>query len=185
MDRQRALKELKLRVTSPVVIRHSLAVEAIMRAFAKHFKDDEEKWGLTGLLHDIDSERCEDVSKRHGAISEEILEGLGADDFIIYAIKAHNNNNSLERKRKLDKVLYSADAMATLALVCADELYSGKVEKLTKEVILDKINDQSFCKHENRDHIRVSKNVDVNLDDFVDISVQAIKSFAREINREK
>jgi uncharacterized protein len=181
MEREQVLKELKLRVKNKKVIQHSFAVEAIMRAFGRYFKDDEEKWALTGLLHDIDHEKCVDPTQRHGEICEEILEGLGADDFIIYAIKAHNNNNKYERKRKLDKVLYSANAMAMLLLDVAALLPTKSLEDLTESLVLEKMNEEDFLKDVNRDHIKSCTKVGVKIEDFIKISLIGIKAAEKDL----
>jgi putative nucleotidyltransferase with HDIG domain len=181
MEREQVLRELNLRVLNKNIIQHSLAVEAIMRAFGRHFKDDEGKWGLTGLIHDIDYEKCSDPAQRHGQICEEILEGLGADDFIIYAIKAHNNNNHFERKRKLDKVLFSANAVAILLMDAVKLLPSKSLNDLTVPFVLEKMKDKEFSKETNRDDIKVCTELGLKFEEFIQIALQGIKISEKDI----
>jgi putative nucleotidyltransferase with HDIG domain len=80
MDREQAFNELRARVKNPNLLKHSLAVEAIMRGLATVLRDNVEVWGLTGLLHDIDYERTASDPSRHSRA--EILENLGYDSEI-------------------------------------------------------------------------------------------------------
>src|SRR5690606_5457611 len=103
MEREQALKELKSRLKNENLIKHSLAVEAIMKDLAFYFKEDIDKWGLAGLLHDIDYDETADDPSRHSVVGAEILESLNVESSIIYAVKAHNEVHGMERKRKMDK----------------------------------------------------------------------------------
>jgi putative nucleotidyltransferase with HDIG domain len=80
MNREQALEEVQKRISSKNLIKHSLAVEAIMRELAEHFGQDLEKWGLAGLLHDIDYENTAEDPARHSLEGAEILKGLGIEE---------------------------------------------------------------------------------------------------------
>src|SRR5690554_5215569 len=128
MEREQALEELKGRVKNQNIIKHSLAVEAIMKELAFHFKEDIDKWGLAGLLHDIDYDKTADDPSKHSLVGADILEGLDIESSIVYAVKAHNDFHGIERKRKIDKALYCADPMAGMITACALVLPSKKLE---------------------------------------------------------
>ena len=92
--------------------RHMLAVEAGMRAYARKFGEDEEKWGIVGLLHDFDYERWPDPPD-HPLKGAEILAQLGYPGDVIYAIKSHADYlTDCPRVSKLDKTLYACDELA-------------------------------------------------------------------------
>ncbi len=116
MERSVAWEELGFRLTNPNMLRHSLAVEAIMRRLALELDQDEHQWGLAGLLHDIAVERSQDLPLRHAAMGAEILENLEADPTVIHAVRVHHDQDPLLRRRSIDKALYCANAAATLVV---------------------------------------------------------------------
>lgn len=95
MDREQAYRELTKRVKSPNLLKHMLAAEAVMRELARHFGEDEELWGLAGLLHDIDYDETKDDPRKHSLIGAEILEKLGLPAEVVYAVKVHNEAHGL------------------------------------------------------------------------------------------
>ena len=116
MNRDQAFEELKLRVFDKEIIFRSLVVEAVMKDLAKHFNADENLWGLAGLLHDIDYEKTLNRPEQHGIVGAEILDNLNFDEAIIYSVRAHNDINGIQRKRKMDKGLYLADYVVQLIM---------------------------------------------------------------------
>jgi putative nucleotidyltransferase with HDIG domain len=181
MLREQAFEELKSRINNVNMIRHSLAVEAIMRAFGRYFKDDEEKWAITGLLHDIDYEKTKDDPSKHGLFAEEILGDLGVEDFIIYAIKSHNDATGLERKRRLDKILFSADPLSGLIVACALISPDKKLEDVTEDFVMKRMDEKSFAQGANRDKIKTVTEAGIELHEFIKISLAAMKKIAAEI----
>jgi putative nucleotidyltransferase with HDIG domain len=99
MEREQALEELKGRLKSENIIKHSLLVEAIMKELAFYLKEDIDKWGMAGLLHDIDYDKTVGDPSKHGLVGSEILEALDVESSIVYAIKALNDYHGIERKR--------------------------------------------------------------------------------------
>ena len=90
MNREVALNAVRQNIKNENLVRHMLAVEAIMRALARRFGENEEEWGLSGLLHDIDLELIGDDMKIHSKRGEEMVKQLGASDAICHAILCHN-----------------------------------------------------------------------------------------------
>lgn len=178
MDRERALKELKARLTIGRFIRHSLAVEAIMRELAALLRDNVELWGLTGLLHDIDYEKTAGDPARHSLVGAEILENLDVEPEIVYAVKAHNDLHGIERKRKLDKALFCADPMSWLIDVCAMSLPSQKLSDLTADFVLDKFNDGDFAGELDREQMRTCSDLGISLKEFVATALAAMKKMS-------
>src|SRR5690606_12060451 len=100
--------------------RHALAVEAAMRAYARRFGEDEDRWGITGLLHDFDYERWPDPPD-HPLKGAAILAELGYPEDVIYAIKSHADYLNLERRDKKSQALYAVDEMCGFAMAGASE----------------------------------------------------------------
>ena len=90
MNRDQYFEELKKRVHDENLIKHMLSVEAVLRALAVKFDQDVEKWGLTGLLHDIDYEVTKTDPEQHSLIGAEWLKEIGLSDDVVYAVKVHN-----------------------------------------------------------------------------------------------
>src|SRR5438045_2766892 len=97
---------------NPGLVRHMLAVEAAMRAYARKYGEDEEKWGIVGLLHDFDYERWPDPPD-HPLQGAAILKERGYPDDVIYAIKSHADYlPDCPRVRPIEKTLYACDELA-------------------------------------------------------------------------
>lgn len=181
MDRDRALGELKARITNMNLIKHSLAVEAIMRELAAIMRDNVDLWGLTGLLHDIDYEKTADNPAMHSIVGAEILENLGLEPEIIYAVKAHNNIHGIDRKRKLDKALYCADPVSGLITASALILPSKKLEDVSADFVLRKIDAKSFAKGADRDQIRTCSELGLSLEEFIAAALNGMRKISADL----
>ena len=119
MTREDNLKLLREYTQSDSLIRHMLAVEATVRAYARHFGEDEDKWATVGLLHDFDYERWPDPPD-HPLKGAEILEQHGYPSDVIYAIKSHADYlPDCPRLSRLDKTLYACDELCGFITACA------------------------------------------------------------------
>ena len=95
MNRKEALDSVKANVENSNTLKHMLATEAIMRALARRFGEDEEEWGLTGLLHDIDMELTEGDMSAHSKLGADLSRELGASEEMVHAILCHNKAHSI------------------------------------------------------------------------------------------
>jgi putative nucleotidyltransferase with HDIG domain len=181
VDRQQALEELTGRLTNVNLVKHSLAVEAIMRGLAEFFKENEENWALAGLLHDIDYDKTMNEPLKHGVLGAEILENLGVIDAIIYAVKAHNDRLGLDRKRKMDKALYSADPVSGLITAAALILPSKKLQDVTVDFILKRFNEKGFARGANREQILKCSELDMTLEQFLEIALKSMQKISDEL----
>lgn len=181
MDRLQAFNELRARLGNDNLIKHSLAVEAIMRELAVVFQEDIEKWGLVGLLHDIDYDLTVNNMSRHGIIGAEILENLGMDQSIIYSIKAHNDYHGIERKRKMDKCLYAADPLSDLIMASVLILPSKKLAHVTVEFVMDRYNEPEFAEGADREQIKTCSKVGLSLKQFTEIGIGAMQKIAVDL----
>ncbi|MDP4093242.1 MAG: HDIG domain-containing protein [Bacillota bacterium] len=181
MDREQALTELKARVFNKNLLKHSYAVEAIMKALAVYFDEDVELWGLSGLLHDIDYEKTADQPEKHSAVGAEILESLGVDDSVVYAVKAHNSIHGIERKRKIDKALFAADPISGLITAAALILPSKKLSDVSTEFVVKRFSEKGFARGANRENIMECDKLGLSLEKFIEISLEAMKGISEEL----
>jgi len=155
LTREEALKLVKENVTKRNVVYHMLAVEAIMRSVAKHFREDEEKWGLIGLLHDIDYEKTETTPEKHSLLAEEILKGIMPDE-LIKSIKTHNfRYTGLMPENCMEKALVASDAISGLLVACALVMPSQKLIDVKVETVAKKFKDKDFARGAERERILV------------------------------
>ena len=151
--RERARELLNEYTKSVSLIKHALAVEAAMRAYARHFGEDEEKWGIAGLLHDFDYEQHPDP-KDHPRIGAAILEDRGYPEDIIYAIQAHAEHMHLPRKSLMDKTLFAVDELCGFLTAATLVRPGKKVAEVPVKSVKKKLKDKGFARAVNREEIR-------------------------------
>jgi len=181
MERGQAMEELTARLKNKNLVKHCIAVEAIMRELAGHFGYDPEVWGLAGLLHDIDYDMTKDDPAKHSLLAAEILEGLGVDNEIIYAVKAHNGYHGIERKRKIDKALYCADPVSGLITAAALILPSKKLSDVDENFVLRRMDEKAFARGADREQIRSCSELGLTLEEFIAIALSAMKKVAEDL----
>lgn len=167
------------------LLSHSRETEVIMRALARHFKENEEYWGLTGLLHDLDMEETKDKLEKHGERTCELLveEGYEMPE-MFHAIKAHSENLGylgVNRESKLDYCLAAAENTTGLivayTLMRPDKKMAGvEVKSITK-----KFKDKSFAAKIKREFIDDIEKVGLPRNEFFQIALDAMKEIASEI----
>lgn len=181
MNRQEAIKLVEENIQNKNLIKHCLAVEAVMKELAKHFNQDEKKWALTGLLHDIDYEQTKDAPERHSLVGGEMLRQYGVDADIITAVKAHNEIHGLLREDKLSQSLFCADPITGLIVAAALVLPSKKITDLIPENILNRYKEKGFARGANRETIATCEELGLSLEQFVQISLKAMQSISKEL----
>jgi putative nucleotidyltransferase with HDIG domain len=181
MDRSKALEHLKLRNDNDTIIKHSLAVEAIMRKLATALNEHENLWGITGLVHDIDIGRIDGDMTLHGNVAAEILELLNYDSTIIYAVRAHNPLNKLKRRRKIDKALFCSSPIAAFINECVITTENKNLNDLDINFILDCYNNKEFAKNIKRDEISSCTELDLSLEEFIKLSLGAMQEISHEL----
>lgn len=171
MNRSDALELLKEHVETDRVFRHSLAVEGAMRAYARHFQEDVDRWGLIGLLHDIDFEKYPDV---HPAKAPELLANTDLDQVFIDSILSHGLDQSVPRDLMERKVLHAVDEMASFIIAIA-LMRPTKLEGLKAKSVKKKMKDKAFAKAVNRDELLSSMGLlNMELAEHVDIIVDGL-----------
>ena len=181
MDRSSALALMHEYTPSLSLRRHMLAVEAAMRAYARKFGEDEEKYGLVGLLHDFDYERWPDPPD-HPLKGAAILAERGYPADIIYAIKSHADYlTDCPRVSRLDKTLYACDELAGFITACAmvrPERLSGMQASSVKK----KLKAKGFAASINRDDItRGAADLGVELDGHIQFVIDAMSTIADDL----
>ncbi|MCX7845129.1 MAG: HDIG domain-containing protein [Dictyoglomaceae bacterium] len=182
MTRKEALNLIKEYINNNNLIKHMLATEAIMKDLAKHLNENEELWGLTGLLHDIDYELTEKDPEKHSLLSVEILKPYDFPMEMIEAIKAHNEIHGFPRNSLLAKALYAVDPLTGLIVASALVHPEKKLEPLDVDFILRKFKEKSFARGANREQIKSCEELGLSLDKFISIGLSAMKSISKELD---
>lgn len=155
-----------------------LGVEAAMRAYAAHFGEDVEKWGVVGLLHDFDYERWPDPPD-HPLQGSKILAERGCPDDMIYAIKSHADYlEDCPRVSLMDKALYACDELSGLIAACALVRPEG-IRGLTAKSVRKKMKQKSFAAGVNRDDVvRGAEDLGVDLNEHIQFVIDAMSEQA-------
>ncbi len=181
MNREEAITLIEENVKRRNIICHMLAVEAIMRALARRFGEDEEVWGLTGLLHDIDFDKTQSRPEKHGVLAEEMLRGKVPDD-ILKAIKAHNyQHTGVMPEERMEKALIASDAISGLIVACALVMPSKKMRDVKLKTVKKKFKAKDFARGVNRDKILLCEEIGLSRDEFFELSLNALKEISEEI----
>ena len=182
MSEDEALVLLKQNLKSPNLIKHSLSVQAGMKALAKYFGKDEEKWGICGLLHDIDYEKVNGDINLHSKVGSEMLRKLGVDSEICDAIFTHNDAHGISPKTLMAKALYCTDPLTGLIVASALVIPSKRLEDLQLSTVLHKFKQKSFAKGANREIIKKCEPyLNIPLKEFIGIVLKAMQSISDKL----
>ena len=179
MERDEAYKLAKSKFSNKNLFKHVLAVEAVMKGLAHHFHEDQQKWGMAGLLHDLDYEETMNDPDRHTLITEQMLSEYHLDPEIIEAIKCHNDK--APRDKNIGKAIYAADPVTGLIVAAALMHPAKKLKALDVNFILRRFGEKRFAAGANRDQIKTCEDLGLSLEEFLDISLQAMLSIDKEL----
>jgi hypothetical protein len=182
MEREEALKLLTDNIKNQNLQKHCLAVEAGMRGLARHFNEDEKKWALCGLLHDIDYEKIKDDPDLHSKMGAEMLKSLGFDKDICQAVLTHNEAHKKEPETKMAKALFCLDPLTGLIVAATLVLPSKKIKDLKVENVLHRFGEKSFARGANREIIKkCNEFLGLSLEEFVKIVLEAMQKISNEL----
>ncbi|MBP8979257.1 HD domain-containing protein [Candidatus Dojkabacteria bacterium] len=190
INRDRVVELMDKYISTPWLKMHMRESEQIMRALAKHFKEDEELWGLTGLLHDIDYDYVDKDPERHVVEFDKILEmeglvrGEDIPEDMYHAIKAHYEDNpKVEQKResRLDYALSASENLSGFLVACALVQPNKKISEVTTESVLKKLKKKDFAKAVRRDLIYDIEKVGISLEEFIEIAIDSLNEISDEI----
>lgn len=166
---------------SPALITHALAVEGVMRHFARTLGEDEEKWGVIGLLHDLDYQR---FPEQHCTKVREILTERGVDEEYIHAIQSHGYGlcSDVKPEHVMEKVLYTIDELTGLINATAIMRPSRSVLDLELKSVKKKYKDRSFAAGVNREVIEQgAAMLGMSLDDVITETIAGMRDVADAI----
>jgi len=175
-----ALALMHQHVQSESLRRHMYSVEAACRAYARRFGEDEELYGLAGLLHDFDYERWPDEHPLRGV---EMLRGAGYPDAVLHAIQAHYSaRTGVLPETRLDRTLWACDEITGLVTAAALVRPSRSVMDLEARSVLKKMKDRQFAAGVDREEVRrAAESLDVELAEHVDFVIGAMRGIAAEL----
>lgn len=179
MDRETAWNLITSSVKNQNLIKHMLATEACLRALARRLNRDEEKWGLAGLLHDIDYEQTKDDPTSHALVAAQALANHGVDAEIVQAVKAHSGN--VPAVSLLDKAIVATDPVTGLIVAAALMHPTKKLANVDTDFILRRFKDKRFAAGANREQIQTCSELGLSLEEFLTICLQAMQCIAAQL----
>ena len=182
MEREQALNLMKNHVKNKNLRKHMLATEAVMAHLARELGEDSERWGLIGLIHDVDYDRTEKEPEKHGQVGAEILEEEGFPPDIISAVKAHNPALGEPRDNRVKKAIYAVDPVTGLIVACALVHPEKKLSALDVDFIMNRFKEKGFARGANREQIQTcEEELGIELEDFLGLSLKAMQSISKEL----
>ena len=181
MTREEALSSIKDNVANENLIKHMLATEAVMRALARHFSEDEEEWGLAGLLHDIDVELTRENEQAHSKLGADLAQEMGASKAVVHAILYHNEAHGIPRETKLDEALFCVDPLTGLITAAALVRPDKKLASLEAKSVIKKFNQKGFAAGVNRQQITRCNEIGIELDRFIELGLLAMLAIAADL----
>ena len=161
--------------------KHMLAVEACMRAYARKFGEDEEKWAITGLLHDFDYEKYP-TQQEHPFVGNKILEEKGYSQEIRRAILSHAEYSGVKRESRMEKTLFACDELAGFITATALVKPSKSLVEVEAKSVRKKMKDKAFARSVSRDDIiNGAADMGVDLEEHIAFCIDAMKAVAPQL----
>jgi len=188
IDYSKALSLVDEHITDKITRLHLIESEAIMRALARHFKEDEEKWGIVGLLHDIDWDLTKNNTKEHCVKCVQILKDAGATDFLINTIVSHGwgietcgAGMDKSRSTKLEYCLVAAETLTGLIIATALMQPDKKLASVRPESLKKKYKTKGFAAKCNRELIMECEKCGLTLDEFLNLGLKALQGISDKL----
>ena len=180
--REEAEKLLKEYIKNDKMLAHSYASEAVLKALAIRLKTDDISWSIAGLLHDLDVEITNANPKVHGLEAAKILKEHHYDDEMIDAIKMHNEEaHGLTRNKMFHFALAAGETITGLIMATALVYPDKKIENVKVKSVTKRMKEKAFAASVNRETIMECEKLGLTLDEFVDISLTAMKEISIKI----
>ena len=187
MGRDEAYKILTELIKNQNLIKHHLACEAVMKALYKKLNkdqnsEDEDKWGLVGLLHDADYELTKDTPEKHTIVLEEKI-GKMIEQDVMHAIQSHNwQRNGVEPKNLMDWSIYCCDELTGLIVAAALVHPDKKLSSIDVNFIMNRFNENSFARGADREMIKTcEEKLGIPLAEFIDINLSAMQGISSQL----
>jgi putative nucleotidyltransferase with HDIG domain len=180
LDREEILDSIHANVQDKNMIKHMLATEAIMRALARKLGGNEEEWGITGLIHDIDVELVEGDMSSHSRLGADIAQELGCSEAMTHAILCHNEAHGVPPETKLDKALFCADPLSGL-ITAAALVHPDKLGGLTTKSVMKRFREKGFAAGVNREQVAQCQEIGLELEEFIGLGIRAMREITSEL----
>jgi putative nucleotidyltransferase with HDIG domain len=181
MTREEALDSVRENVENENLVKHMLASEAIMRALARRFDEDEEEWGLTGLLHDIDVELTEGDMSNHSKLGADLAREMGVSEAMAHAILCHNEVHGVPLVTKLDKALFCADPLTGLLTAATLVRPDKKLASVEARSVRRRFREKGFAAGASREQIASCSELGLELDEFIELGLKAMQGIAADL----
>ena len=186
LTRDKAFALMTEHTASDSLRKHMLAVEAAMRAYATHFGEDPEQWGITGLLHDFDYERFPNANhsptSEHPAEGVRILRAQGYPEDVLEAILGHATYTGVKRTTRMAKTLFAVDELTGLITATALVRPSRSVHEVDARSVRKKMKDKAFARGVSREDIlEGASELGVDLDGHIQFVINAMRAVAPAI----
>jgi predicted hydrolase (HD superfamily) len=177
MTREEALTILQQMTTSESLLRHARTVELVMRAYARKMGEDEEEWGITGLLHDADYQAHPD---QHPNVIVSLLRERG-EEKIAHAISAHYTHWGVPYETTLDKALLACDEVTGFVVACA-QVRPQRLEGLEAKSVMKKLGQKSFAASVDRDEVKIgAEQFGVDMKEHIDFIIGVLQQNQEEL----
>lgn len=182
MNRSEALNLLQSKTTTPWLIKHCIAAEAVMRELAKKLNQDEDLWGITALLHDLDFDETKDTPEQHTKLTIEWLKESDLPQEALHAIGAHNAEYSgYERATQMDYALTAAETLTGLITSTALVMPDKKLSSVKPKSVIKRMKQKAFARNVCREDIQLCEKLGIPLDEFISIGLQAMNKVSEEL----
>ena len=182
ITREEALLLLNEHIQNQNLVKHCLASEAVMKALADRLGEDSHKWGLAGLLHDLDVEMVNSDLSVHTSETEKILRGRGVDDEIIRAIKLHNEKAHGEKRSELFHHALAAGETITGLIIATTLVYPDKkIRSVKPKSVTKRMKEKSFAAGVDRDIVMECERLGMDIAEFSRICLEAMQSIADDL----
>ena len=164
--------------------KHARAVEHAMRSLAKKYGEDEDKWGVVGMLHDFDYERYPD--QRHPQLGSEVLRERGYPEDVIQAILSHADYTGVARESLLEHALFAADELCGFLTACALVRPDKSFDTLEPSSVKKRMKDKAFARTVNRDDLwKGAEELGLSFDDHCAFVIAALREIQEELGLKK
>ncbi len=175
MNRNSTLEFLHRHVQTDMLMKHLLSVEASMRGYAVKYGEDEERWGIAGLLHDFDWEICP-TPESHPTYGAGILRDAGFPEDIIRAVLTHGEHTGIPRESLMEHTLFAVDELSGFVRAVALVRPNKSLDEVTPRSVRRKMKDKAFAKDVSRNDIQKGADeLGVELDEHIAFIVESMK----------
>ncbi len=181
MTREEAYELLTEYTQKEALIKHALAVEAAMRAYAQKFGEDEESWGIVGLLHDFDYEKYP-TPEEHPYVGAEILRQKGVPESWVRAILGHADYTGVPRDTLMAKTLFAVDELCGFLTAVAYVRPERSMAEVTVKSVKKKLKDKRFAAAVSReDIVNGAADLGIDLDEHIDFTIKALQKVSEQL----